>query len=146
MKPLLLILALAFSVSGQDINRCKETSTQATVYFYRVDEKMALAKRYTKLNIDDSKVLAMPEGSYVGFYLTPGQHTMVMGHRKETDQLFIAQAGATYYYQISYTYKGDLKTLTAIPDESQAVYQMRKLKPLSSDNIKDKTIARCDAL
>ena len=77
MKLLLPIILLVFTGQAQ-VNHCKDSTVNATVYFYRVSEHIGLAKRHTKLKVDGAKTLQMSEGSYAGFYLTPGAHELTM--------------------------------------------------------------------
>ncbi|MEA2175956.1 MAG: hypothetical protein QOD00_3548 [Blastocatellia bacterium] len=118
-----------------------DTTSQdkATIYFYRI-KQFAGSALEPSVYMDDKELARMDNGRFFGVRAAPGKHTFRMGD-KQTGFEIDMKAGQEYYAKVSLEtgfWKGHGR-LTLLQPE-QGAFEIKKVKPLSADKIKDRTL------
>ena len=115
------------------------STEKVTVYIYR-PKKIVGGALEPSVFCDGIDLARMDNGRYFMLKLDPGKHIVHMTDDKKGYELNMA-AGHTYYFRVGVEagmWKGIGKIL--LEDEAKGVEEVKKLKPLGADKIKDKTI------
>jgi hypothetical protein len=115
------------------------TKDMATVYIYR-EKKLFGAAMRPSVFCDGIELARMDNGRYFVLKLAPGKHAVHMTSEEKGYEINMGP-GQTYYFRIGIevgVWKGNGKIL--LTDNEQAVAEIKKLKPLSSSKIKDKSM------
>jgi len=131
-------LALVFLLFA--LSHVPQTTDQATVYIYRVEEASKLDSRKVKVKLNDKPLLEMPEDSFIALRLPSGEYGLRL-RQKQSETLLKVEAGKTYYVRVSQVPAGFgfNQSIHLMPPE-QATFQMREMRPLEDKNIKNKTV------
>ena len=117
-----------------------DTSDKVTVYIYRY-------KRFTgsalepSIYVDEKKVAVMDNGRYFKVLVAPGKHTF-QSNDKQSGMEIDLKSGEEYYLRVDIAagfWKGHGQ-LTMIQKE-QGAFEIKKLKPMGKEKIKDSTAA-----
>lgn len=112
---------------------------KVTVYIYRRKSIVGAALE-PSVFCDDVNLARMDNGRYFVLTLAPGKHVIHMTDDKKGYELNMA-AGQTYYFRVGIEagmWKGSGKIL--LDDEEKGASEVKKLKPLDAEKIKDKTM------
>lgn len=133
MKSVLAVVLLAlFSLP--------QSTEQATIYFYRLEEVGRFQGNKPKVYIDDKLVLMLPESEYIGLKLPSGKHIIRMSG-KRTETVINVEAGKTYFVRISRTGDGfnGMRDSLTLPTAEQAAFDLGKMKrAVDLKNVKSK--------
>ncbi len=126
-----------------------QSEQTATVYFYRVEEAPRMVSGKPKLRINNVPVATFPEREFIGLRLPPGRYVLQLGQPQSATAL-IAEAGKTYYVQVSYMPGGHgfngLIDNIIIQDVPQAMLHFEQIKrALEDKNIKLKNLGTISA-
>jgi hypothetical protein len=114
----------------------KTAAEKATVYIYR-PKKLVGAALEPSVFCDDAEIGRMDNGRYVMLRLDPGEHRFHMTQEyKRVDEKL--HAGQVLYLHVRIE-MGAMKGRGAIflADEDDALKELKKLKPLGADKLKD---------
>lgn len=136
-----------FKVDGTTLTTLKSDNTAsrsmsvepATVYIYR-PKKMLGGALEPSVYCDGVELARMDNGRYFVLKLAAGKHIIHMTNEKKGYELNMA-AGQTYYFRIGIEagmWKGQGKIL--LEDNDKGAAEVKKIKPLGADKIKDKTM------
>lgn len=135
-----------FKVDGSTLTTVKPDKTEAnasaepaTVYIYR-PKKILGGALEPSVYCDGVELARMDNGRYFVLKLTPGKHIIHLTNEKKGYELNMA-AGQTYYFRIGIEagmWKGQGKIL--LEDNDKGAAEVKKIKPLGADKIKDKTM------
>ncbi|HEY0547442.1 MAG TPA: DUF2846 domain-containing protein [Pyrinomonadaceae bacterium] len=120
-------------------NPSTATETKTTIYFYRTKQFAGSALEPT-VYMDDKELARMDNGRFFGVTVEPGKHTFRMGD-KQTGFEIDMKAGQDYYARVTIEtgfWKGHGR-LTLMQAE-QGAFEIKKVKPLSADKIKDRSL------
>ena len=110
-----------------------------TVFIYR-PEKMMGGALEPSVFCDDVELARMDNGRYVTLKLKPGKHMIRMTDKKKSFAIEMG-GGEEYYFRVGIEagmWKGQGKL--TLEDKEKAVADMKKLKPIGKDKIKDHTM------
>jgi hypothetical protein len=136
-----------FKVDGTTLTTVKSDKTEATaassepvtVYIYR-PKKILGGALEPSVYCDGVELARMDNGRYFVLKLAPGKHIIHLTNEKKGYELNMA-AGQTYYFRIGIEagmWKGQGKIL--LEDNDKGAAEVKKIKPLGADKIKDKTM------
>lgn len=135
-----------FKVDGSTLTTVKPDKTEATawaepatVYIYR-PKKILGGALEPSVYCDGVELARMDNGRYFVLKLTAGKHIIHLTNEKKGYELNMA-AGQTYYFRIGIEagmWKGQGKIL--LEDNDKGAAEVKKIKPLGADKIKDKTM------
>ena len=141
----LLILAFATSVLNaqqsdssvpQGDNAAKKDDSQVTVYIYRYKQFVGSALS-PSVFCDDTELARMENGRFFAAKLSSGKHTFHSNDKQAGIDVDL-KGGQAYYIRVEIA-AGMMKghgRLTLVAPE-QGSYEIKKLKPLDTDKIKD---------
>ncbi|HWG59657.1 MAG TPA: DUF2846 domain-containing protein [Candidatus Acidoferrales bacterium] len=110
--------------------------SHATVYVYRYKQFVGKALS-PSVYCDDSELARMENGRFFVVTLPPGNHVF-RSNDKQAGVAVDLKAGEKYYVRVEIAtgfMKGHGRVLSVPPD--QGSYEIKKLKPLDSDKVKD---------
>ena len=116
---------------------------KARVTVYRYKQYMGKALR-PSIYCDDDNVARLQDGRYVVLVLPPGTHTLRSNDKQSQVELSL-KAGEEYFVRIDIAtgmWKGHGR-LTLVQRE-QGMGELRKMKPIDKDMIKDHTLVASD--
>ncbi len=136
-----------FRVDGETVSTIKpvtgidESSGErdVTVYIYRPKKMMGMALE-PSVYADGVELARMDNGRFFMLKLQPGKHVIQMTSDKKGYE-FDMISGQTYYFRVGIEagmWKGEGKIL--LEDEVKGAAEVKKLKPLDAEKIKDKTL------
>lgn len=111
----------------------------ATVYIYRPSKMFGKALE-PSVFCDGVELARMDNGRYLTLKLKPGRHTIHMTDEKKGFDIDV-RSGEEYYFRVgieSGFWKG--KGKITLQEKEKGVAEVKKLKPLGSDKIKDTTM------
>jgi hypothetical protein len=111
----------------------------ATVYIYRPSKLFGKALE-PSVFCDGVELARMDNGRYLTLRLKPGRHTIHMTDEKKGFDIDV-RSGEEYYFRVgieSGFWKGQGKIM--LQDKEKGAAEVKKLKPLGSDKIKDTTM------
>lgn len=114
-------------------------NSKATIYFYRI-KQFAGSSLEPTIYCDDKELARMDNGRFFGVKIDPGKHTFRMGD-KQTGFEIDMKAGEEYYAKVTIEagfWKGHGRL--SLLQKEQGAYEMKKLKPLGVDKIKDRSL------
>lgn len=114
------------------------SDTQSTVYVYRY-KQFAGSALEPSVYCDDSELAKMDNGRYFIAKLAPGKHTFRSNDKQAGIEIDL-KAGEEYYIRVEIAagfMKGHGRLV--MMQKEQGAYEIKKLKPLDADKIKDKT-------
>jgi RNase P/RNase MRP subunit p29 len=112
---------------------------KVTLYIYR-PKKFVGSALEPSIFVDGTELARMDNGRYFVAKLAPGKHIVHMTDEKKGYELNM-NAGFTYYFRVGIeagAFKGGGKIL--LEDQDKGSAEVKKLKPLGTDKIKDKTM------
>ena len=112
--------------------------TKATIYFYRTKQFAGSALEPTVF-MDDKELARMDNGRFFGVTVEAGKHTFRMGD-KQTGFEIDMKAGQEYYARVTIEagfWKGHGRLTLMQPE--QGAFEIKKVKPLGADKIKDRS-------
>lgn len=115
------------------------TGEPATVYIYRPNKLFGKALE-PSVFCDGVELARMDNGRYLTLKLKPGRHTIHMTDEKKGFDIDI-RSGEEYYFRIgieSGFWKG--KGKITLQEKEKGVAELKKIKPLGKDKIKDTTM------
>ncbi len=146
VKNLILIILgiMAFPLLGlaQVTAETKEQNT-ATVYIYRYKQYTGSALS-PSVYCDEGELARMDNGRYFVAKLTAGKHTFRSNDKQSGVELELKE-GETYYLRVELVtgfMKGHGRLV--LTQKEQGSYEIKKLQPLGSDKLKDKTKAQTE--
>jgi hypothetical protein len=113
-----------------------DTSSQATLYFYRYKQFVGSALS-PSVYCDDAELARMDNGKYFTVRLAPGHHTFRSNDKQSGIELDL-KPGEKDYIRVEIATglaKGHGRLVSVAPD--QGTYEIKKLKPLESNKVKD---------
>lgn len=136
-----------FRVDGMNLSTIKVVKTaeeianaeKVTVYIYR-PKKLVGGALEPSVFCDGVELARMDNGRYFVLKLAPGKHIIHLTNEKKGYELNMAP-GQTYYFRIGIEagfWKGQGKIL--LEDNEKGAAEVKKIKPLDADKIKDKTM------
>lgn len=111
----------------------------ATVYIYRPNKMVGKALE-PSVFADGVELARMDNGRFFTLRLAPGKHKIHMSDEKKGYEINVG-AGEVYYFRVGIEagmWKGHGKLV--LDDNERGAAEVKKLKPLGSDKIKDKTM------
>jgi Protein of unknown function (DUF2846) len=111
----------------------------ATVYIYRPDKFVGKALE-PSVFIDGVELARMDNGRYLMLKVKPGKHIVHMTDKKKGFAIDMGR-GQHYYFRIGIEmgmWKGHGKIM--LEENEKGIAEVKKLKPLGNDKIKDKTM------
>jgi hypothetical protein len=111
----------------------------ATVYIFRPNKLMGKALE-PSVYCDGVELARMDNGRYLTLKLKPGRHTIHMTNEKKGFDMDL-RGGEEYYFRVGIEagfWKGQGKIM--LQENEKGIAEVKKLKPLGSDKIKDKTM------
>lgn len=115
------------------------TGEPATIYLYRPNKMFGKALE-PSVFCDGVELARMDNGRYLTLKLKPGRHTIHMTDEKKGFDIDV-RSGEEYYFRIgieSGFWKG--KGKITLQEKEKGVAELKKIKPLGSDKIKDTTM------
>ncbi len=112
---------------------------KVTLYIYR-PKKFVGSALEPSIFVDGTELARMDNGRFFVVKLAPGKHIVHMTDEKKGYELNM-NAGHTYYFRVGIEagmWKGGGKIL--LEDNDKAAAEVKKLKPLDAEKIKDKTM------
>jgi hypothetical protein len=116
-----------------------ESTADAVVYVYRPDKLMGKALE-PSVFVDETEVARMDNGRYFTVRLKPGKHMVHMTSKKKGFAIDMGP-GQNYYFRVGLEmgmWKGQGKL--TLEDADKAIPEIKKLKFLGKDKIKDETL------
>lgn len=116
----------------------------ATVYIYRPSKMVGKALE-PSVFVDGVELARMDNGRYVMLKLKPGKHIIHMTDKKKGFAIDMGR-GQQYYFRVGIElgmWKGHGKIL--LEDNEKGAAEVKKLKPLGRDKIKDQTLVMAEA-
>lgn len=141
-------LCLAFSASflnaqqvttttpGADAAASKSDDSQATVHIYRYKQFVGSALA-PSVFCDETELARMENGRFFAAKLSAGKHTFY-SNDKQAGMDVDLKGGQDYYIRVEIAagmMKGHGRLILVAPE--QGSYEIKKLKPLDSDKVKD---------
>lgn len=111
----------------------------ATIYIYRPNKMFGRALE-PSVFCDGVELARMDNGRYLTLKLKPGRHTIHMTNEKKGFDIDV-RSGEEYYFRVgieSGFWKGQGKIM--LQDKEKGVAEIKKIKPLGTDKIKDTTM------
>lgn len=133
---LLSSLCLAQQAASQPDSSLSNASAQSTVYVYRY-KQFAGSALSPSVYCDDNELARMDNGKYFVVTVTPGQHVF-RSNDKQAGINVDLKPGEKYYIRLEIAagfMKGHGRLVSVAPE--QGSYELKKLKPLDSDKVKD---------
>jgi hypothetical protein len=133
---LLLSLASAQQPASQPNSIPSDTKSQATVYVYRYKQFVGKALS-PSVYCDENELARMENGRYFAVTLAPGQHVFRSNDKQAGINLDL-KPGEKYYVRVEIAtglMKGHGRVVSVAPE--QGSYEIKNLKPLDSDKVKD---------
>ena len=116
----------------------KTAETVATVYVYRYKQFMGSGLE-PSVYCDEAELARMDNGRYFAVKLAPGKHTFRSNDKQAGIEMEL-KGGETYYIRVELVpgmMKGHGRLV--LMQKEQGAYEIRKLKPLGDDKVRDKT-------
>lgn len=114
----------------------QDTSSQATIYVYRYKQFVGSALA-PSVYCDETELARMENGRFFVVKLPAGKHVF-RSNDKQSGVEEDLKAGETYYIRVELVpgmMKGHGRLLSIAPE--QGSYEIKKLKPLDADKVKD---------
>ena len=141
------VLLLAFSTSllnaqqpdsaaPQADNAAKKDNSQVTVYIYRYKQFVGSALS-PSVYCDDTELARMENGRFFAAKLASGKHTFHSNDKQAGIDVDL-KSGQDYYIRVEIAagmMKGHGRLILVAPE--QGSYEIKKLKPLDGDKVKD---------
>lgn len=124
------------TTKAEDKQVTSSNGSMATVYFYRYKQYVGSALS-PSVYCDDGELARMENGRFFVASITPGKHVF-RSNDKQAGVEAELRAGQDYYVRVELV-SGVLKghgRLTLVQPE-QGAYEVKKLKPLDADKVKD---------
>lgn len=140
-----ICLSVSVSLFGQENQASKSTDTQqatpstestANVYFYRYKQYVGSALS-PSVYCDDAELARMENGRFFVAKLTPGKHVFRSNDKQAGIEAEL-KGGQDYYVRVELVtgmLKGHGRLVLMQPE--QGAYEIKKLKPLDADKVKD---------
>lgn len=142
------ILCLAFSVSfahaqqpqaatpPADTSASQSKDSQATVYVYRYKQFVGSALS-PSVYCDETELARMDNGKFFAAKLAPGKHIFRSNDKQAGIEVDL-KGGQDYYIRVELAtgfMKGHGRLVSVAPE--QGTYEIKNLKPLGADKVKD---------
>lgn len=145
-KMLKLVTILVFLLCGVFQTFAQETEAanskdKATVYIYSLATHSTLGRIKPSIFVDAKEIAQIRPNRYFVLYLEPGNHEIHFKKSKKRGGIEMDfKAGETYYLRVNWKAEGTVRAqgFDIVQIES-ARYDLKHLKPIDDDNIKDKT-------
>ncbi|MGI8669206.1 MAG: DUF2846 domain-containing protein [Aridibacter sp.] len=139
-----IIIILFFLMCGVSQVLAQETapveSEKATVYVYSLATHTTLGRIKPSVFVDTKEVAQIRPNRFFVLYLEPGNHEIHFKKSKKRGGIEMEfKAGETYYLRVNWKAEGTVRAegFDIMKIES-ARYDLKQLKPIDDDNIKDK--------
>lgn len=135
----MLLLSVAFAQeapSAAAAPAAQSANTQSTVYVYRYKQFVGKALA-PSVFCNDNELARMENGRYFAVTLAPGKYLFYSNDKQAGIDLDL-KPGEKYYIRLEIAtgfMKGHGRLLSVAPE--QGSYEIKKLKPLDSDKVKD---------
>jgi len=133
---LLSSLGLAQQAAAQPDSTVSNSNAQSTVYVYRY-KQFAGSALSPSVFCDENELARMDNGRYFEVTLSPGQHVF-RSNDKQAGINVDLKPGEKYYIRLEIAagvMKGHGRLVSVAAD--QGSYEIKKLKPLDNDKVKD---------
>ena len=133
---LLLSVAFAQDTSTAASSTPQAANSQSTVYVYRYKQFVGKALS-PSVFCDDNELARMENGRYFAVTLNPGKHLFHSNDKQAGVELDL-KPGEKYYIRVEIAtglMKGHGRLVSVVPE--QGSYEIKKLKPLDGDKVKD---------
>jgi Protein of unknown function (DUF2846) len=146
MKILKIIIILVFLLCGTFQTFAQETETtnskdKAIVYIYSLATHTTLGRIKPSVFVDAKEIAQIRPNRFFLVYLEPGNHEIHFKKSKKRGGIEMDfKAGEIYYLRVNWKAGGTVRAegFDIVQLES-ARYDLKQLKPIDDDNIKDKS-------
>jgi hypothetical protein len=143
--PLAVLVLSTLGVVAADAQTPNAVSPdKARVYVYRYKQLLGAAAE-PRIYCDQVELVRMDNGRYFSILLPPGKHLFRSSNKQSGIEIDV-KAGQTYYLRVDMVsgfYGGPHDQLVKA-DPEQAAYELKQLKPLGNDKIKDRSVLVSD--
>jgi hypothetical protein len=115
-----------------------EDASKAMVYFYRYKQFIGYRAK-PSVYCDEARLAKIENGRFFAVRLDPGKHTFRANDKQSGVELDV-KAGQVYYVRVEIidSFLKQYGRLVLMAPE-QGAYEVKKLKPLGAENVRDKT-------
>ncbi len=146
MKILKIVIIFAFLLCGTFQTFAQQTEAanpkdKATVYIYSLATHSTLGRIKPPVFVDAKEIAQIRPNRFFVVYLEPGNHEIHFKKSKKRGGIEMDfKAGETYYLRVSWKAEGTVRAQGFdIVSLESARYDLKQLKPIDDDNIKDKS-------